>query len=88
MTHVLKKKRLDFGEARSTERQQGVAHLCAAGPRVVLEALLEVSRGKSLDTVLRRYGEIPLMVYRKTGAGVLPIHREFDAALRRVVTNE
>ena len=72
----------EFQDARSAERQRGVAHLCAAGPRVVLEALLEISRGKPIDDVLLRYAKMPVSVYRAMGADVLLIHQEFEAAWR------
>jgi hypothetical protein len=74
---------LDLIEARSVERQQGIAHLCAAGPRVVLEALLEVASGKSIDNVLHRYRKVAVSTYRMMGADVLPIHAEFEAVWRR-----
>ena len=44
MSKPLDKKQLK--EARSVERQQGIAHLYASGPRVVMEAMLEISSGK------------------------------------------
>jgi hypothetical protein len=69
-----------FRDARSAERQHGVRHLCASGPRVVLEAMLEIARGKPIDDVLRRYSKMPVSVYRIMGAGVLPVHAEFEAA--------
>lgn len=72
------------GSRLSAERQRGVTHLYAAGPRVVLEALLEVASGKSLDDVLRRYRKIPVSVYRAIGADILPAHAEFETAWRAV----
>ena len=69
----VRSKSKEFRDARSAERQHGVAHLVASGPRVVLEALIEVSHGKSLDDVLRALG-----------ANVLPVHAEFERALRAV----
>ena len=39
----------EFQDARSTERQQGIAYLYACGPEVVLEAVLEVSAGKPIE---------------------------------------
>ena len=78
----VRSKSKEFQDARSVERQQGVAHLVASGPRVVLEALIEVSRGKTLDDVLRRYSTIPISIYRAVGADVLPVHREFEATYR------
>ena len=71
-----------FQDARSAARQRGVAHLVASGPRVVLEALIEVSHRKSLDDVLNRYSKVAIATYRAIGADVLPIHAEFKAAWR------
>ena len=72
----------NYQDARSTARQRGVAHLCASGPRVVLEALLEISRGKPIDEVLQRYRKVAVSTYRAIGADVMPIHQEFEAAWR------
>ena len=58
---------------RNSRRQYLVQHLHAAGPRPVLEALLEVEAGRDLDCVLERYAEIPIGVYRAVGADTLPI---------------
>ena len=75
----------NYQNARSAERQRGVAHLVASGPRVVLEALLEVSNGKSLYDVLRRYRKIPVSVYRAVVADILPAHAEFEITWRAVM---
>ena len=92
MTRHVPKKRFrpsrGFQDARSAARQRGVAHLCAAGPRVVLEALLEISRGKPIDDVLLRYAKMPVSVYRAMGADVLPIHAEFEEAFRALGRGE
>ena len=69
-------------DARNSVRQQAVAHLHASGPRVVMEAMLELEQGKPLDSVLRRYSRIPVATYRAVGAGILPIHAEFEVAWR------
>ena len=50
--------------------------------RVVLEALLEISRGKPIDEVLQRYRKVAVSTYRAIGADVMPIHQEFEAAWR------
>jgi hypothetical protein len=42
--------------------------LVASGPRPVLEALLEVARGRDLDAVLEAYGRIPVEIYYALGA--------------------
>jgi hypothetical protein len=78
----------EFQDVRSAERQRGVAHLVASGPRVVLEALLEVSKGKPLDDVLRRYRKVAVSTYRMLGADVLPIHAEFEEAFRALGRGE
>ena len=86
MSKPLDKKQLK--EARSVERQQGIAHLYASGPRDVMEAMLEISSGKPLNSVLRRYSKIPVSTYRMLGADVLPIHQEFEAAFRALGRGE
>lgn len=60
---------------RNPRRQRLAAHLHAAGPRPVLEALIEVAGGRSLDVVLERFGRIPVGVYHDLGAAELGIHR-------------
>jgi hypothetical protein len=58
---------------RNARRQRLAAHLHAAGPRPVLEALLEVESGHPLDDVLERYARIPVSTYRALGADRLTI---------------
>jgi hypothetical protein len=72
MSKLNKKHLCVDAEVRSVERQQGIAHLWASGPRVVMEAFIEVAAGKSLDEVLDRYRQIPIATYRALGAHVLP----------------
>jgi hypothetical protein len=66
------------GNSRRAERQHQVAHLYAAGPRPVLEALLAVARGQCLDDVLADFARIPVSIYRMIGADELPIHRRLQ----------
>jgi hypothetical protein len=61
------------GTARNVRRQHLARLLHQSGPRPMFEALLEVERGRSLDSVLERYAEIPPHVYCALGANVLPI---------------
>jgi hypothetical protein len=58
--------------ARTARRQRLVAHLYAAGPRPVLEAMIEVATGEPLDDVLERYARIPVAAYHEIGANALP----------------
>jgi hypothetical protein len=58
---------------RSPRRQHLARHLHACGPRPVLEALLEVEAGRSLDAVLADFARLPAELYRVMGADVLPI---------------
>jgi hypothetical protein len=61
-------------DPRSARRQHLVRHLHAAGPRPVLEALIEVAAGNDLDAVLQRYARIPVRIYHAQGADRLLIH--------------
>jgi hypothetical protein len=68
--------RQEFSSDRlSAKRQELTAHLYAAGPRPVLEALLAVASGQDLDAVLADFARIPVSIYHAVGADVLPIHR-------------
>ena len=59
--------------ARNARRQRLAAHLHAAGPRPVLEALIEVDQGRPLDSVLERHAQIPVATYHHLGADRLSI---------------
>jgi hypothetical protein len=62
-------------QVRSARLQRLIAHLHEAGPRPVMEAMLEVARGKPLDSVLEAYGRIPVEIYHQLGANRLPFER-------------
>ena len=51
-------------DPRSARRQRLVAHLHAAGPRPVLEALISVAAGDDLDEVLADFARVPVATYR------------------------
>ena len=68
----------DFQNKRNAKRQHQVAHIYAAGPRLVLEALLDVAAGKSLDDVLADFARLPVSVYHALGADELPIDRRLQ----------
>jgi len=53
---------------RSARRIRLSAHLHAAGPRPVLEALIAVDSGQPLDDVLEDFARIPADIYRAVGA--------------------
>ena len=53
---------------RSPRRQYFSAHIHAAGPRPVLEALIAVHEGASLDEVLEDFARIPAEAYHLMGA--------------------
>jgi hypothetical protein len=53
---------------RSTRRLRLSAHLHAAGPRPVLEALIAVDSGQPLDDVLEDFARIPADIYRDVDA--------------------
>jgi hypothetical protein len=60
---------------RNARRQRLALHLHRAGPRPVLEAMLELERGKPLDHVLESFGRVAIETYRAAGASELPIQR-------------
>lgn len=64
-----------FQYHRNIHRQRQVSHLYQAGPRPVLEALLAVTAGQSLDDVLADFARVPINIYHAIGADELPIHR-------------
>jgi hypothetical protein len=62
----------------NNDRQRKAAHLHAAGPRPVLEALIAVASGEDLDEVLADFARIPVSIYRTIGADELPIDRRLQ----------
>jgi hypothetical protein len=58
---------------RTPERQTLASHLHECGPRPVLEALLAVSCGASVDAVLRDFGRLPPKFFKAVGADLLPV---------------
>jgi hypothetical protein len=68
----------NFQNKRNAKRQHQVAHIYAAGPRPVLEALLDVAAGKPLDDVLAAFGRIAISTYHMLGADELPIDRRLQ----------
>jgi hypothetical protein len=53
---------------RSARRIRLSAHLHAAGPRPVLEALIAVDSGQPLDDVLEDFARVPADIYRAVDA--------------------
>ena len=68
----------NFQNERNEKRQHQVAHIYAAGPRPVLEALLDVAAGKPLDDVLEDFGRLAVSTYHMMGADELPIDRRLQ----------
>jgi hypothetical protein len=62
-------------DPRNARRQRLVLHLHQAGPRVVLEAMLELEQGHDLDDVLEDFGRLTVETYHAVGADILPIQR-------------
>jgi hypothetical protein len=62
-------------QVRSARLQRLIAHLHKAGPRPVMEAMLQVAGGEPLDSVLEAYGRIPVEIYHQFGANSLPYER-------------
>src|SRR5262249_30302830 len=58
---------------RNPRRQRLARQLHDAGPRPVLEALIEVAAGVELDLVLNRYARIPVEIYHALGANRLAV---------------
>lgn len=69
--HRLNATAVQAAQARTPRRQHLARHLHAAGPRPVLEALLELEAGRPLDDVLERFGRISIDVYHELGANKL-----------------
>jgi hypothetical protein len=57
---------------RNAKRQRQAAHIHAAGPRPVLEALIAVANGQSLDDVLADFSRVHVSVYHMIGADEFP----------------
>jgi hypothetical protein len=57
---------------RSARRIRLCDHLHSAGPRPVLEALIAVESGQSLDDVLEDFARIPVGIYHAVGASHFP----------------
>jgi hypothetical protein len=64
--------RRKISKRRTARRQYLVLHLHRAGPRPLLELLLEIEGGGDLDATLERYAAIPTEVYHALGADQLP----------------
>src|SRR5262249_38111914 len=52
------------------------AHLHECGPRCVLEGLIAVERGQSVDAMLEDFGRVSAETFHKVGASTLPVKRE------------
>ena len=61
----------NFQNKRNAKRQHQVAHIYPAGPRPVLEALLDVAAGAA-------FGRIAVSTYHMLGADELPIDRRLQ----------
>jgi hypothetical protein len=61
-----------MSDRRGIRRVHLARHLCACGPRPVLEALIAVESGESLDEVLADFGRLSPELYRATGADEFP----------------
>lgn len=64
---------LDRSTVRNPRRQRLAKHLHECGPRPVLEALLAVEAGQSLDATLEDFGRLPAPIYHALGADQLAI---------------
>jgi hypothetical protein len=64
---------LASNRGRSARRQHLARHLHVCGPRPVLEALLAIEGGQSLDTVLEEFGRLPAELFEAIGADRLPM---------------
>jgi hypothetical protein len=62
----------DRPDPRNIRRQRLARHLHAAGPRPVLEALLDVADGRDLDTTLEDFARLDPETYVAVGADHFP----------------
>lgn len=62
-------------DRRNARRQRLALHLHQAGPRPVLEALLDVAGGRDLDVTLEDFARVSVATYEAVGAHELPIQR-------------
>jgi hypothetical protein len=62
-------------DPRNPTRQRLAAHLHAARPRPVLEALIAVDGGQPLDSVLNEFGRVSVETYHAIGANDFPNKR-------------
>jgi hypothetical protein len=77
MTDLINEIKVQSHHTKLTQqRQRQVAHLYAAGPRPVLEALLAVEAGECLDEVLAGFASVSVFTYRMLGADELPIEKK------------
>jgi hypothetical protein len=61
-----------FDAKRSARRRHLARRLHEAGPRPILECLLDVEKGRDLDEALEDFGRLPTEFYHKTGADDFP----------------
>jgi hypothetical protein len=62
----------DRRDPRNIRRVRLARHLHAAGPRPVLEALLDVADGRDLDETLQDFGRVSVETYRSVDADDFP----------------
>jgi hypothetical protein len=62
-------------DPRNVRRQRLALHLHEAGPRPVLEALLDVANGRDLDVTLEDFARVSASTFHEVGARDLPIQR-------------
>jgi hypothetical protein len=60
-------------QKRSARRIRLARHLHSAGPRPVLEALLDVEKGRDLDATLEDFARVPPETYHAVGADDFPV---------------
>jgi hypothetical protein len=64
-----------FDDKRNARRQRLALRLHQSGSRPVLEALLDVARGRDLDETLEDFARLDASTYEAVGASKLPIQK-------------
>jgi hypothetical protein len=59
-------------DARNVRRVRLARHLHAAGPRPVLEAMLDLANGRDRDETLQDFGRVSVETYANVGADDFP----------------
>jgi hypothetical protein len=70
-------------DPRNSNRQRLVQHLVRCGERCVLEGLVAIENGQSVDDMLEDFGRVPAATFHRVGASKLPIPHELTLKRRK-----